>query len=120
MDVDSPWDSPSFIIAKSDEAVRFLSDFRKVNTKMVRKPYPIPKILDMMCDNMSESPYLYTRKMAKNGNFPQRGFSRQNLGLWGRSCWYFQIVHIVSITHVLNGITRIYGDSNNIYTSKMF
>ena len=44
----SEWASPSFIIPKKDESVRFLSDFRKLNTKIVRKPYPIPKILELM------------------------------------------------------------------------
>ena len=41
----SEWSSPSFIIPKTDESVRFLSDFRKLNAKIIRKPYPIPKIL---------------------------------------------------------------------------
>ena len=44
----SEWASPSFIIPKKDESVRFLSDFRKLNAKIVRKPYPIPKILELM------------------------------------------------------------------------
>ena len=44
----SAWASPSFIITKSDDSVRFLSDFRKLNTIIIRKPYPIPKILDLM------------------------------------------------------------------------
>ena len=33
---------------KKDGSVRFLTDFRKVNTCLVRKPYPIPKFLDIM------------------------------------------------------------------------
>ena len=44
----SAWASPSFIIPKSDDSVRFLSGFRKLNTKIIQKPYPIPKILDLM------------------------------------------------------------------------
>ena len=44
----SEWASPSFIIPKKDELVRFLSDFRNLNAKIVRKPYPIPKILELM------------------------------------------------------------------------
>jgi hypothetical protein len=36
--------SPSFIIPKKDKTVRFLSDFREVNKRLIRKPFPIPKI----------------------------------------------------------------------------
>ena len=41
---DSPWASPTFIIPKKNLTVRFISDFRKVNELLVRKPFPIPKI----------------------------------------------------------------------------
>ena len=47
-DTGSRWASPSFIIPKSDNSVRFLSDFRQLSKKIVRKPYPLPKILDLM------------------------------------------------------------------------
>lgn len=47
-DTESPYASPSFIFPKKNNTVRFLSDFRKVNQILVRKPYPILKILDMM------------------------------------------------------------------------
>ncbi len=40
----SEWALPSFIIPKKDKTVRFLSDFREVNKRLVRKPFPIPKI----------------------------------------------------------------------------
>jgi hypothetical protein len=40
----SEWASPSFIILKKDKTVRFLSDFWEVNKRLVRKPFPIPKI----------------------------------------------------------------------------
>ncbi len=40
----SQWASPSFIISKKDMTVRAISDFRELNKKIVRKPYPIPKI----------------------------------------------------------------------------
>jgi hypothetical protein len=35
---------PSFKIPKKDKTVCFLSDFWKVNKRLVRKPFPIPKI----------------------------------------------------------------------------
>ena len=41
---ESPWASPTFIIPKKNLTVRFISDFRKVNELLVRKPYPLPKI----------------------------------------------------------------------------
>ena len=44
----SKWGFPSFIVPKKDGRVRWLSDFRKLNTLIVRKPYPLPKIQDIM------------------------------------------------------------------------
>ena len=38
------WASPSFIVPKKNITVRFLSDFREVNKRLIRKPFPIPKI----------------------------------------------------------------------------
>ena len=40
----SEWASPSFIVTKKDQTVHFLSDFREVNKRFVRKPFPLPKI----------------------------------------------------------------------------
>ena len=40
----SEWAAPSFIVPKKDMTVRFISDFREVNKRIVRKPFPIPKI----------------------------------------------------------------------------
>jgi hypothetical protein len=40
----SEWASPSFIIPKKDKTVHFLSDFWEVNKRLVRTPFPIPKI----------------------------------------------------------------------------
>ena len=45
---DSEWGAPSFIIPKKNKTVRFLSDFRKLNAVLKRKPFPIPKIQDML------------------------------------------------------------------------
>jgi hypothetical protein len=40
----SKWASPSFIIPKKDHTVHTISNFRELNKRIVRKPYPIPKI----------------------------------------------------------------------------
>ncbi len=40
----SEWASPSFIVPKKDKTVHFLSDFWEVNKRLVRTPFPIPKI----------------------------------------------------------------------------
>jgi hypothetical protein len=40
----SKWASLSFIIPKKDQTVHTISDFRELIKRIVRKPYPIPKI----------------------------------------------------------------------------
>jgi hypothetical protein len=40
----SEWALPSFIIPKKDKTLCFLSNFWEVNKRLVRKPFPIPKI----------------------------------------------------------------------------
>ena len=48
------WAFPSFIIPKKSKepgkpgTVRFLSDLRELNTRVVRKPYPLPKISNIL------------------------------------------------------------------------
>jgi hypothetical protein len=39
------WASPSFIIPKKDHTVCTISDFKELNKCIVRKPYPILKII---------------------------------------------------------------------------
>ena len=36
--------TPIFIVAKKEETVRFITDYRSINQKLVRKPYPLPRI----------------------------------------------------------------------------
>ena len=45
---ESEWGSPAFIIPKANNTVRFLGDFREVNKRIVRNPFPIPKITDVL------------------------------------------------------------------------
>ena len=40
----SEWASSSFIIPKNNKTVHFLSDFWEVNKRLVRTPFPIPKL----------------------------------------------------------------------------
>jgi hypothetical protein len=48
----SEWASPSFILPKKDKTVRFLSDFGEVDKRLVRKPFPIPKISTVYCKKL--------------------------------------------------------------------
>jgi hypothetical protein len=40
----SEWALPSFIIPKKDRTACILSDFLEVNKRLVRTPFPVPKI----------------------------------------------------------------------------
>ncbi len=40
----SQWASPTFIIPKKDITVWTITNFRELNKRIVRRPYPIPKI----------------------------------------------------------------------------
>ena len=44
----SEWAAPTFIIPKKDGSVRFISDFRELNKHIKCKPFPIPKIQDLL------------------------------------------------------------------------
>ena len=44
----SQWGAPTFLIPKKDSTVRFISDFRELNKLILRQPYPIPKIQDLL------------------------------------------------------------------------
>ncbi len=49
---DSTWAAPTFIIPKKNGTVWFISDFRYLNKCLVRKPYPIPKIADVLLNQV--------------------------------------------------------------------
>ena len=53
---ESEWGSPTFIIPKKNGTVRFLSDFREVNKRIIRTPFPIPKISSVL-QEMEEFTY---------------------------------------------------------------
>jgi hypothetical protein len=42
------WGCPMFTFAKPDGSLQSLADLREVNTVIKRKPYPLPKISDML------------------------------------------------------------------------
>jgi len=44
----SEWAAPAFIIPKKDGSVQFISDFRELNKRIKQKPFPIPKIQDLL------------------------------------------------------------------------
>jgi len=45
-----PWCSPTFIIPKKDGTVRFITDYREVNQRMARKPWPMPYVANLLQD----------------------------------------------------------------------
>ena len=56
----SEWGFPSIIIPKKDGTVQWLSDFRKLNKLIVRKPFPLPKIQDIL---LKRGTYIYVTKI---------------------------------------------------------
>ena len=44
----SEWASPMFTISKPDGTLRSLADLRELNKRIKRKPYPLPKISDLL------------------------------------------------------------------------
>ncbi len=44
----SEWACPMFTISKPDGTLRSLDDLRELNKRIKRKPYPLPKISEML------------------------------------------------------------------------
>src|SRR5210317_31283 len=44
----SEWAAPMFSISKPDDTLRSIADFQELNKRIKRKPFPIPKIQDML------------------------------------------------------------------------
>ena len=40
----SAWSAPTFIVPKKNYGIRFVKDFRQLNSQIKRKPFPIPII----------------------------------------------------------------------------
>jgi hypothetical protein len=47
-DHQSEWAAPTFVQPKKTGDVRILTDFRKLNKVLVRKPFPLPKISELL------------------------------------------------------------------------
>jgi len=45
-----PWCAPSFIVPKKDGRVRFITDYRELNKRIRRKPWPMPHVADLIQD----------------------------------------------------------------------
>ena len=45
---DSEWTALAFIIPKQNGTIQFISDFQKLNSMTKRKPFPIPKVQDVL------------------------------------------------------------------------
>jgi RNase H-like domain found in reverse transcriptase/Reverse transcriptase (RNA-dependent DNA polymerase)/Retroviral aspartyl protease len=47
-DYNSPWEAATFIQPKKTGDIRVLTDFRRLNAALKRKPFPIPRIADLL------------------------------------------------------------------------
>jgi hypothetical protein len=47
--IESEWGSPCFFLPKkNNEGLRFICNLREINKRIVRKPYPLPKVQDLL------------------------------------------------------------------------
>ncbi|DBA01732.1 TPA: LOW QUALITY PROTEIN: hypothetical protein N0F65_010142 [Lagenidium giganteum] len=47
-DTTSRWASPSFVLPKKDGSVRLVTDFRRLNKRLMRHYFPLPRILEVL------------------------------------------------------------------------
>lgn len=47
-DSSSQWAAPAFTIPKRNASLRFLTDFRQLNKNLIRKPFPLSKISEVL------------------------------------------------------------------------
>jgi len=71
---------PAFIIPKKDGSVRFISGFRELNKRILRKPYPIPNIQDMLLNLLVEGFQWATSLDLNMGYYHMRLCQTTNLG----------------------------------------
>ena len=45
---DSEWAAPTFIVPKKTSDIQVVTDFQLLNKLIIRKPYPLPKIQDLL------------------------------------------------------------------------
>jgi hypothetical protein len=90
----SEWAAPTFIIPKKDGSVRFISDFRQLNTRIKRKPFPIPKIQDLL---LKLEGFQHATSLDLNMGYYHIELSPFSKTLctivlpWGKSLWDFVI-----------------------------
>ena len=76
---DSEWGAPSFAWHKSkSNQVRFLSDFRNMNKQLKRKPYPMPKINEML---FKLEGFQYTKSLYLNMRYYHIWFRKNSSNL---------------------------------------
>jgi hypothetical protein len=59
----SPFASPILFIKKKDNAWRFYVDYRKLNSIIIKKKFPLP-IIDEFLDEIAEAKYFSTIDLA--------------------------------------------------------
>ena len=74
----SPYGSPSFALPKKNGGVRFITNLRRLNAQLVRKPYPLPRLTDILpesTDSTYAAPLIYPCRYLLKRNACVRRFS---------------------------------------------
>ena len=72
------WASPCFGIPKKDGTIRFITDFRALNKCLLRKPYPMPTIQELM---QSIQKFLYATTIDLNMGYYSIPLKKESKGL---------------------------------------